>query len=379
MLKVLTVFGTRPEAIKMAMLVRGLQKAEGIEAKLCVTAQHRSMLDQVLELFELTPDYDLDVMTKQQDLYDITSRILLGMRDVLGEFKPDVVLVHGDTSTTFATSLACYYSKIKVGHVEAGLRTGNIYSPWPEEANRKLTGALTHFHFAPTETARQNLLAENMADSSIWVTGNTVIDALLAVNQRFHDDAQLTSEVQTLFQEEHGLALARDYVLITGHRRENFGGGFENICSAIKALAQRYPNVDFIYPVHLNPNVREPVNRILKGSDNVHLIEPLSYLPFVYLMSHSKIILTDSGGIQEEAPSLGKPVLVMRDTTERPEAVAAGTVRLVGTDSDEIVAQVVRLLEDDAAYQAMSNAHNPYGDGASSARIIAALQAVQNN
>ncbi|MCY7294392.1 non-hydrolyzing UDP-N-acetylglucosamine 2-epimerase [Alteromonas sp. a30] len=368
-MKVLTVFGTRPEAIKMAMVVKALEASPNITSKVCVTAQHREMLDQVLELFKIAPNYDLDIMTKQQDLSDVTSRILLGMRDILEAEKPDVVLVHGDTTTTFATSLACYYAKVKVGHVEAGLRTGNIYSPWPEEANRKLTGALAQLHFAPTETAKQNLLREGVSDDVIWVTGNTVIDSLLEVSHLVKHDEDLRHDLVEGFKQAFGFQPEREFVLITGHRRESFGSGFENICSAIAELADKYPNIDFIYPVHLNPNVQEPVRRVLSDRENVKLIKPQDYLPFVYLMNNCKVILTDSGGIQEEAPSLGKPVLVMRDTTERPEAVDAGTVKLVGTDKKQIIDQLSLLLDDASCYAKMAESHNPYGDGKSAQRI----------
>lgn len=377
MLKVLTVFGTRPEAIKMAMVVKNLASNDNIDAKVCVTAQHREMLDQVLNLFEITPDYDLDIMTKQQDLYDVTSRILLGLRDILKQEQPDVVLVHGDTTTTLATSLACYYAKVRVGHVEAGLRTGNVYSPWPEEANRKLTGVLTDLHFAPTASSQQNLLGEGVPSKQIHVTGNTVIDALLEVNKMVNEQDEVREHILTGLRNEFDFNQDRDFVLITGHRRESFGSGFENICGAIKTLAVRYPDLDFIYPVHLNPNVQEPVNRLLSDCSNVKLIKPLDYLPFVYLMGRSKIILTDSGGIQEEAPSLGKPVLVMRDTTERPEAVDAGTVVLVGTEQDKIVSTLSELLDNPQSYARMSEAHNPYGDGKSAERIVNILNSLQ--
>lgn len=366
-MKVLTVFGTRPEAIKMAPLVQLLNAEDGIESVVCVTAQHRTMLDQVLDLFEISPDYDLDIMKPGQSLAEITTEIIKKIEPILKKEQPDLVLVHGDTTTTFATSLAAYYNRIAVGHVEAGLRTGNLYSPWPEEANRKLTGAISAFHFAPTEQSRQNLLNESVSSSTITVTGNTVIDALLWVKSKLESEDTLK---HSLSQQFEFLSSAQDTVLITGHRRENFGGGFERICGAIKSLAEKYPTVNFVYPVHLNPNVREPVNRIVGHNPNVHLIEPLEYLPFVYLMLKSKVILTDSGGIQEEAPSLGKPVLVMRDTTERPEAVAAGTVKLVGTDSDSIIREVSHLLDDKAAYDEMSFAHNPYGDGKACQRIL---------
>ncbi|HFQ5342493.1 TPA: non-hydrolyzing UDP-N-acetylglucosamine 2-epimerase [Vibrio vulnificus] len=368
--KVLTVFGTRPEAIKMAPLVHALAADERFEAKCCVTAQHREMLDQVLELFEITPDYDLNLMKAGQTLNEVTARILLELKPVLQEFKPDVVLVHGDTATTFAASLAAYYEQIAVGHVEAGLRTGNIYSPWPEEANRKLTGALTKYHFAPTETSQQNLLQENYSEENIFVTGNTVIDALLMVKEKIEQDADLKATLAAQFPY---LDENKKLILVTGHRRESFGGGFERICEALAQTAKQHPEVQILYPMHLNPNVREPVNRILGSVENVLLIEPQQYLPFIYLMDRAHIILTDSGGIQEEAPSLGKPVLVMRDTTERPEAVAAGTVKLVGTNVEKIVSNLNTLIIDSKAYQAMSFAHNPYGDGKACKRILDSL------
>lgn len=369
--KVLTVFGTRPEAIKMAPLVKLLADQPEFESRVCVTAQHRQMLDQVLSLFHIQPDYDLDIMRPGQDLYDITTRILEGVRSVLREFQPDVVLVHGDTSTTFATALAAYYERIPVGHVEAGLRTGDLYSPWPEEANRKLTGALARWHFAPTDISRQNLRNEGVSEGRIFVTGNTVIDALLQVRDQIRNSASDQSEYAKRFS---FLKEGRRMILVTGHRRENFGGGFERICEALSQLAVAYPDTDILYPVHLNPNVREPVNRLLSGLVNVHLIEPLDYEPFVYLMDRSYLILTDSGGIQEEAPSLGKPVLVMRDTTERPEAVAAGTVRLVGTNVEHIVSAIAELMNSQAAYQEMSRSHNPYGDGEACKRIVDVLK-----
>lgn len=366
-MKVLTVFGTRPESIKMAPLVKALAGAANIESRVCVTAQHRQMLDQVLELFEITPDYDLNIMKPGQTLSGITSEILTRIEPVLMEFQPDLVLVHGDTSTTFAATLAAYYQRISVGHVEAGLRTGNIYSPWPEEANRKLTGAIASLHLAPTELSQKNLLREGVGQDTVHVTGNTVIDALLWVKKKLEADQGLNQSLRDRFP------FLRDearLVLITGHRRENFGDGFERICAAIRSLASDFPGVDFLYPVHLNPNVREPVGRILQGVTNVHLIEPQDYLPFVYLMTRCHIILTDSGGIQEEAPSLGKPVLVMRDTTERPEAVAAGTVKLVGTDSQQIIEAVTALLTNKLEYNRMSLSHNPYGDGKACERIV---------
>lgn len=368
--RVLTVFGTRPEAIKMAPLVHALAVDERFDAKCCVTAQHREMLDQVLELFEIKPDYDLNLMKVGQSLNDVTARILLEIKPVLQDFKPDVVLVHGDTATTFASTLAAYYEQIPVGHVEAGLRTGNIYSPWPEEANRKLTGVLTQYNFAPTETSQSNLLRENFDKDNISVTGNTVIDALLMIKDKIDCDKTLQL---TLSEQFPFLHKDKKLILVTGHRRESFGGGFERICEALAFTAKKHPEIQIVYPMHLNPNVREPVNRILADIENVHLIEPQQYLPFIYLMNRAHIILTDSGGIQEEAPSLGKPVLVMRDTTERPEAVEAGTVKLVGTDVDRIVTGLTTLLQDEQAYKEMSFAHNPYGDGKACQRILDVL------
>ena len=370
-MKVLTVFGTRPEAIKMAPLVHALAKDPHFEAKVCVTAQHREMLDQVLKLFSIVPDYDLNIMKPGQGLTEITCRILEGLKPVLESFKPDVVLVHGDTTTTMAASLAAFYQRIPVGHVEAGLRTGDLSSPWPEEGNRTLTGHLATYHFAPTETSRQNLLRENIADNRITVTGNTVIDALFWVRDRVLSDEALHNE---LTQRYPFLANGKKMILVTGHRRESFGRGFEQICHALAEIAANNPDVQIVYPVHLNPNVSEPVKRILGHVENVILIEPQDYLPFVWLMNRAWLILTDSGGIQEEAPSLGKPVLVMREMTERPEAVSAGTVCLVGTDSQRIVNEVTRLLQDESAYQAMSRAHNPYGDGHACHRILSALK-----
>lgn len=369
-MKTLCVFGTRPEAIKMAPLALALEADPRFDARVCVTGQHREMLDQVLALFAIEPDYDLNIMKPGQELTDVTSSILTGMREVFRQFKPDIVLVHGDTATTLAASLAAYYQQIPVAHVEAGLRTGNLYSPWPEEGNRKLAGALAHIHFAPTEQSKANLLREGVAEQSILVTGNTVIDALLEVADRLHRDGELRAKAAAPTE---FLDPSRKLILVTGHRRESFGTGFERICEALIDIAQQYPEVDIVYPVHLNPNVREPVNRLLNGIGNIHLIEPLDYLPFVHLMSRAHIILTDSGGIQEEAPSLGKPVLVMRDTTERPEAVAAGTVKLVGTDRNCIVRELNRLLNDPESYRAMSVAHNPYGDGQACQRIVQAL------
>ncbi len=369
-MKILTVFGTRPEAIKMAPLVRALADNAEIESKVCVTAQHRQMLDQVLDLFAIVPDYDLNIMKPGQTLSTITGEILNLIEPVLKKYRPDLVLVHGDTSTTFATTLAAYYQQIAVGHVEAGLRTGNLFSPWPEEANRKLTGALAKIHFAPTEQAKHNLIFEGVNAETIHVTGNTVIDALLIVKKRLQFDLSL---MQSLSNQFLFLRSSARLILITGHRRENFGDGFERICNAIRKLALQFPDDDFLYPVHLNPNVREPVNRILSGCKNIHLIQPQEYLPFVYLMTRAYIILTDSGGIQEEAPSLGKPVLVMRQTTERPEAVEAGTVKLVGTSEEQIIQGVMELMLDKSTYQRMAFAHNPYGDGQACSRIVDAV------
>ena len=368
--KILTVFGTRPEAIKMAPLVHALAAEAKIESRICVTAQHREMLDQVLELFEIKPDYDLNIMKEKQGLTEITTNILQGMKCILEEYKPDIVLVHGDTATTFASSLAAFYQQISVGHVEAGLRTGNIYSPWPEEANRKLTSALTQYHFAPTSGSEQNLLNEGIAGKSIIVTGNTVIDALLWVKVKIKNNPTVE---KALSKHYSFLDKSKRLILVTGHRRESFGDGFEHICEAIRQVALNNEEVQIVYPVHLNPNIQEPVNRLLADIPNIYLIDPQDYLPFVYLMTKSTIILTDSGGIQEEAPCLGKPVLVMRDTTERPEAVEAGTVKLVGTDTKTIVEAVEQLLNNEQAYSKMSKAHNPYGDGKACERIIKAI------
>lgn len=369
-MKTLTVFGTRPEAIKMAPLALELAADERFEAKVCVTAQHREMLDQVLDLFNLTPDYDLDLMRPGQDLTDVTTGILQGMKRVLADFKPDMVLVHGDTATAFAATLAAYYQQIPVGHVEAGLRTGNLYSPWPEEANRKLTGAIAALHFSPTTLSRQNLLDEGVAEANVHITGNTVIDALLEVAHKLDTDTELAAGQRHRFD---FLDDTRKLILVTGHRRESFGGGFDRICQALARTAETHPDAQILYPVHLNPNVQEPVKRLLGDNDNIHLIEPQDYLPFVYLMTRACIILTDSGGIQEEAPSLGKPVLVMRETTERPEAVEAGTVKLLGTSVEAISGELTCLLTDQKAYDAMSYAHNPYGDGKACRRIRDAL------
>lgn len=392
------VFGTRPEAIKMAPLVKEFQKhRDTFETVVCVTGQHRQMLDQVLDLFEITPDYDLDIMKQGQDLYDVTARVLTGMRDVLADARPDVVLVHGDTTTSTAAALAAFYQQIPVGHVEAGLRTHNIYSPWPEEMNRQITGRIATFNFAPTSLSRQNLLAEGIADESITVTGNTVIDALHWVVDKIRKDSSLNLELaaqlneagydvnrlachsETLCHSERSEESPRRLVLITGHRRENFGEGFISMCTAIKDLTARYPDVDFVYPMHLNPNVRKPIHEVfgedLSNLGNMFFIEPLEYLSFVYLMEKACIVLTDSGGIQEEAPGLGKPVLVMRDTTERPEALEAGTVKLVGTDYHKILDEVSLLLDDQSTYEKMSKAVNPYGDGMACGRIVERLSA----
>lgn len=379
MKKIMLVFGTRPEAIKMAPLVKEFQKHPGeFRTTVCVTGQHREMLDQVLQIFDIRPDYDLNIMKQGQDLYDVTARVLTGMRDVLKEAAPDVVLVHGDTTTSTAAALAAFYQQIPVGHVEAGLRTYNIYSPWPEEMNRQLTGRIATYHFAPTPLSKSNLLKENVSEDMITVTGNTVIDALYWVVGRIKSDRQLDSELEAVLKDAGydvgRLAGGKRLVLITGHRRENFGDGFISMCTAIKDLTQKYPDVDFVYPMHLNPNVRRPIHEVfgedLSNLSNMFFIEPLEYLSFVYLMEKSTIVLTDSGGIQEEAPGLGKPVLVMRDTTERPEALDAGTVKLVGTDYDKIVSSVSGLLDDKAAYEKMSKAVNPYGDGLACGRIV---------
>ena len=382
MKKVLLVFGTRPEAIKMAPLVKELQKQkERIETVVCVTGQHREMLDQVLEIFDIKPDYDLNIMKRGQDLYDVTARVLTGMREVLKEIKPDIVLVHGDTTTSTAAALAAFYQQIPVGHVEAGLRTHNIYSPWPEEMNRLLTGRLATYHFSPTPLSRNNLIKESINDRNIIVTGNTVIDALYWVVDKIKNNKELDNELESVLSKAgydvNRLDNGKKLVLITGHRRENFGDGFINMCTAIKDLTIKHPNVDFVYPMHLNPNVRKPIHEVfgedLSGLKNMFFIEPLEYLSFVYLMEKSSIVLTDSGGIQEEAPGLGKPVLVMRDTTERPEALDAGTVKLVGTDYNKIVNEVSSLIDDKTAYEKMSKAVNPYGDGLACRRIVNAL------
>ena len=373
--KFLIVFGTRPEAIKMAPLVKKFQEETALfELKVCVTAQHREMLDQVLELFEIEPDYDLNIMKSGQDLYDVTANVLLGMRDVLSDFKPDVVFVHGDTSTTSSTALASFYQQIKVAHIEAGLRTGDIYSPWPEEANRQITGVLSNYHFAPTPTSQENLLRENKDPKSILVTGNTVIDALYLALDKINNNMQLKESIIKSIEEEinnKSFSLENSkFILVTGHRRENHGQGFINICQALKTIALNNPNVTIIYPVHLNPNVQKPVKELLSDVENIYLIKPMQYESFIYMMDKSYFIITDSGGVQEEAPSLGKPVLVMRDTTERPEALEARTVKLVGTDTNLIVKEAEQLLENEEAYNLMSKAHNPYGDGKACEKIV---------
>ena len=373
--KILIVFGTRPEAIKMAPLVKAfLKQSDYFELKVCVTAQHREMLDQVLDLFEIEPDYDLDIMKPGQDLYDVTSNVLLGMKTVLIDFQPAIVFVHGDTTTTSATSLAAFYQQIKVAHVEAGLRTGDIYSPWPEEANRQITGVLSNYHFAPTTTSEANLLRENKDAKNILVTGNTVIDALYLALDKIKNNNNLEETIIKNIEDEINdtefSLLSSKFILVTGHRRENHGQGFINICTALKEIALKYPNVSIIYPVHLNPNVQKPVMKLLSGIKNIYLIAPMQYESFIYLMDKSYFIITDSGGVQEEAPSLGKPVLVMRDTTERPEALEAGTVKLVGTNTELIVKEATTLLDDDQAYELMSKAHNPYGNGQACEKIV---------
>jgi UDP-N-acetylglucosamine 2-epimerase (non-hydrolysing) len=370
MKKVLLVFGTRPEAIKMAPLVKSFEEEIGIESKVCVTAQHREMLDQVLDMFEIVPDYDLNLMKPGQDLYDITVNVLVGMKNILSEFNPHLVLVHGDTTTTSATSLAAFYQKIKVGHVEAGLRTDDMYSPWPEEANRQITGVLANYHFAPTTTSRDNLIRENKDEKNIVVTGNTVIDALFLALDKIENNVDLKNNIILNINTQYKLYDTKKFILVTGHRRENFGHGFINICEALKTLALNNPDIDIVYPVHLNPNVQNPVKEMLSDVSNIYLINPLQYEAFLYLMRKSYFIITDSGGVQEEAPSLGKPVLVMRDTTERPEALEAGTIKLVGTNTVMIVKEAQILLDNDKEYEKMSKAHNPYGDGKACEKIV---------
>lgn len=372
MKRILIVFGTRPEAIKMASLVKEFEKYKNkFDTRVCISAQHREMLDQVLSIFEIEPDFDLNIMKEGQDLYDITNGVLSGIKKVLLKYRPDMVLVQGDTTTSTFAALASFYQKIPVGHIEAGLRTGNIYSPWPEEMNRMLTRCLTYYHFAPTETSRKNLLKENVNEKNILVTGNTVIDSLYYIINKIKGNNKLQQELNEYVRKRgYHVNQAKKFILITGHRRENFGEGFINICNAIKETAFKYPQFDLLYPVHLNPNVQKPVYDILNNINNVFLIEPIEYLPFIYIMDNSYIILTDSGGIQEEAPSLGKPVLVMRDTTERPEAVEAGTVKIVGTEKKKIVDELSLLIDSETEYQKMSRAHNPYGDGNAAARIV---------
>ena len=370
MKKILFVFGTRPEAIKMAPVIKAFKDEKIFDTKVCVTAQHRQMLDQVLDIFDIKPDYDLNIMERGQDLFDITANVLSGMKNVLSEYSPDLVLVHGDTSTTSATAIAAFYQKIKVGHVEAGLRTGNIYSPWPEEVNRQISGVIANYHFAPTSTSMENLLKENKNKENILVTGNTVIDALFLVLDKIEKDAKLKNKILKSISDQYKFNNDKKIILVTGHRRENFGEGFTNICKALKKIADNNHDVDIVYPVHLNPNVQKPVKNILSNSKNIYLIDPLSYENFIYLMSRSYFIITDSGGIQEEAPSLGKPVLVLRNTTERPEAVEAGTVKLVGTNFEAIVNESQKFLDDEKEYKKMSKAHNPYGDGSASKRIV---------
>jgi len=370
MKKILFVFGTRPEAIKMAPVIKAFKDEKIFDTKVCVTAQHRQMLDQVLDIFDIRPDYDLNIMERGQDLFDITANVLFGMKNVFSEYSPDLVLVHGDTSTTCATSIAAFYQKIKVGHVEAGLRTGNIYSPWPEEVNRQISGVIANYHFAPTTTSMENLLKENKNKENIIVTGNTVIDALLLVLDKIEKDKKLKNKILKSFSDQYKFNDDKKIILVTGHRRENFGEGFTNICEALKKIADKNHDVDIVYPVHLNPNVQKPVKNILSNSKNIYLIDPLSYENFIYLMSKSYFIITDSGGVQEEAPSLGKPVLVLRNTTERPEAVDAGTVKLVGTNFEAIVNESQKFLDDRKEYKKMSKAHNPYGDGSASKRIL---------
>jgi len=378
---ILVIFGTRPEAIKMASLIKCLKKnLEYFDTKVCVTAQHRSMLDQVLSIFEIQPDYDLDIMKSNQDLYDVTSNVLLGIRNILRDFNPDLVFVQGDTTTVMAASLSCYYEKISVAHIEAGLRTGNIYSPWPEEVNRKIATQIAKYHFAPTELSKQNLLNENIDKMNIVITGNTVIDALFDVRDNILNQDKIEKDILDSFSYNGINKIVTNkkhpFILVTGHRRENFGQGFVNICESLRMIAEKNPKYHIIYPVHLNPNVQQPVNALLDKVKNIHLIPPLDYLPFIYLMDRAYIILTDSGGVQEEAPSLGKPVLVLRDTTERPEGVTAGTVKLVGTNKDEIVRQTQILIDNSNVYKEMSNAINPYGDGKASVRIIDYLKEI---
>jgi len=375
--KILLVFGTRPEAIKMAPLVKALENEPTIESKVCVTAQHREMLDQVLDMFDIVPDYDLNLMKPKQDLYDITTNVLLGLKDVLKNFTPDIILVHGDTTTTSVSSLVAFYEKIKVGHVEAGLRTNDLYSPWPEEANRQITGILANYHFAPTTTSANNLIKENKDPKNIVVTGNTVIDALFLALDKIENNIDLKNKIIKTINKQYPINESKKLILVTGHRRENFGQGFINICKALKTLALENEGIDIVYPVHLNPNVQKPVKEILSDLSNVFLIDPLQYESFIYLMNKSYFIITDSGGIQEEAPSLGKPVLVMRDTTERPEALEAGTVKLVGTNTTSIVNEAQKLLDDESKYNEMSKAHNPFGNGKACEKIVTFIKEIK--
>ena len=374
--KVMFAFGTRPEAIKMAPLIKAFQDEKSFETRVCVSAQHRQMLDQVLKMFDIKPDFDLNIMKPDQDLFDVTTKVLAGMKKVLNDYSPDIIFVHGDTTTTSACSLAAFYNKIKIGHIEAGLRTGNIYSPWPEEANRKITGVLADYHFAPTTTSENNLLKENINKKNILVTGNTVIDALYLMIEKIENNPRLKSRILELISSQYKLFDDKKIILVTGHRRENFGHGFRNICNALKTIADNNPDFDIVYPVHFNPNVQKPVREILSNAKNIHLIEPLSYECFIYMMSQSFFIITDSGGIQEEAPSLGKPVLVMRDSSERPEAIKAGTVKLVGTDYAKIIEESQKLIDDENEYNKMSKAYNPYGDGKASLKILNFIKSI---
>ncbi len=374
--KVMFAFGTRPEAIKMAPLIKAFQDEKNFETRVCVSAQHRQMLDQVLKMFDIKPDFDLNIMKPDQDLFDVTTKVLAGMKKVLNDYSPDIIFVHGDTTTTSACSLAAFYNKIKIGHIEAGLRTGNIYSPWPEEANRKITGVLADYHFAPTTTSENNLLKENINKKNILVTGNTVIDALYLMIEKIENNPRLKSRILELISSQYKLFDDKKIILVTGHRRENFGNGFRNICNALKTIADNNPDFDIVYPVHFNPNVQKPVREILSNAKNIHLIEPLSYECFIYMMSKSFFIITDSGGIQEEAPSLGKPVLVMRDSSERPEAIKAGTVKLVGTDYAKIIEESQKLIDDENEYNKMSKAYNPYGDGKASLKVLNFIKSI---
>ena len=374
--KVMFAFGTRPEAIKMAPLIKAFQEEKNFKTSVCVSAQHREMLDQVLNIFDIKPDFDLNIMRADQDLFDVTTEVLVGMKKVLNDYNPDIIFVHGDTTTTCACSLAAFYKKIKVAHIEAGLRTGNIYSPWPEEANRKITGVLANYHFAPTSTSEDNLLRENINKENIIVTGNTVIDSLFLVLEKIEKSSSLKNRIIGTISNQYELVDDRKIILVTGHRRENFGHGFRNICNALKTIAENNPDFDIVYPVHFNPNVQKPVKEILSNCKNIHLIDPLSYECFIYLMSRAFFIITDSGGIQEEAPSLGKPVLVMRESSERPEAIQAGTVKLVGTDYLQIIEESQKLIDDKNEYNKMSKAYNPYGDGKASAKVLSFIKSI---